>query len=89
MYVLQGGSVEARLCEREPVDVAEMDAVTLGTGTYDANGGLFTILRRGWIDCVAVAWRGEVVVTRPSYLPMFGKPRQQAKCGPLKLDAGD
>lgn len=85
MFVLNGGTVPARLCSREPLSMDELDEVTLGVGTYNALGGLFTITKRGWIECVAVPWKDTVVVTRPSYLPMFGQPSQQAKCGPLKF----
>lgn len=87
MFVLNGGSVAARLCEREPMDGEDLDELTIGTGTYNARGGLFTCHRRGWVECVVVKWHGRFVVTRPSYLPMFARVGDQAKCGPFKIES--
>jgi hypothetical protein len=86
IHVMNGNTVLARLCEREPMHADELDSITLGLGVYGSEGGHFTLTRRGWIECLVVIWGEELVISRPSYLPLFGQEGQHAKCGPLKLE---
>jgi hypothetical protein len=85
VHLMEGGTVQAHLCEREPGSLGELAVDSLGEGSFTAEGGTFKVFRRGWITCIAVPWDGQLVITRPQYLPLFGRKGQAAKCGPLQL----
>lgn len=83
----EGVRIPFHLCERRPRTVEEIPGVSLGTGLVDKKGGTFVFRRAGWCECLAAAWEGQLVITTPDYLPLWGKEGQKAKCGKLVIDA--
>lgn len=84
--IADGKSFPCHICDHEPGSVAELGECSLGNGMVDAEGAEFRADRDGWIECLAIEFDRELVITKPTYLPLFIRAGQRAKVGQLTLD---
>lgn len=82
----EGKSFPCHICDHEPDGMADLDACSMGRAMVDAEGAEFRAERGGWIECLAIEFDRELVITKPSYLPIYIRTGQRAKVGKLTLD---
>lgn len=76
-------TLSGALCHSIPKSVEDIDRVRLGEGRVGARGGEFVCTRAGTALCIAYDVDGQLLITRPSGLPMPVSNGQRAIVGPL------
>lgn len=81
--LLDGATLPAFLCSREPRSLADVKVCSIGHGSIEQGGGEFTFTRNGTVKAIAVEFEGGLVVTHPGNGGMNGVRGGKARVGTI------